>query len=140
MDYLKEFNQLMDEEKEIALASCVDNIPNVRIVSFYYDQKKKGTLYFSSFKSNPKIAEFAKNSSVSFTTIPKNGNRHVRVHNGTISKSELSVFDLKDELTSKNPGFDTIVDQAGPQLDIYQITFTDAMVILNVKQRGMVTL
>ena len=46
----------MAEQTEIALATSVDNIPNVRIVNFYFDPAEN-ILYFSSFEGNDKIKE-----------------------------------------------------------------------------------
>ncbi len=69
MNFLQEFNRIMLSQKELALATSVDNIPNVRIVNFYYNISKKGVVYFSTFSGNPKIEEFAKNNIVAFTTI-----------------------------------------------------------------------
>ena len=56
MDVKKEFLKIMSEQKEIALATSVNNIPNVRIVNFIYDSTNN-ILYFSSFKGNDKIKE-----------------------------------------------------------------------------------
>lgn len=36
MDLLKEFHKIMEEQSDIALATSVNDIPNVRIVSFYF--------------------------------------------------------------------------------------------------------
>lgn len=49
MDVKKEFLKIMSEQKEIALATSVNNIPNVRIVNFVFDSTNN-ILYFSSFK------------------------------------------------------------------------------------------
>ena len=46
----------MAEQTEIALATSVNNIPNVRIVNYYFDSNEN-ILYFSSFKGNDKIKE-----------------------------------------------------------------------------------
>lgn len=56
MDVKKEFLKIMSEQKEIALATSVNNIPNVRIVNFVFDSTNN-TLYFASFKDNDKIKE-----------------------------------------------------------------------------------
>jgi general stress protein 26 len=93
MDFLQELNRIMGEQNEIALATCVDNIPNVRIVNFCYDTKKKGVLYFSTFGDNAKVEEFSKNNSVAFTTVPHTGNEHVRATNATVQKSKLTIYD-----------------------------------------------
>ena len=68
MDVKKEFLKIMSEQKEIALATSVNNIPNVRIVNFIYDSTNN-ILYFSSFKGNDKIKEMESNSHIAFTTI-----------------------------------------------------------------------
>ena len=49
MNVKTEFLRIMAEQTEIALATTVDNIPNVRIVNFYFDPTKN-ILYFSSFE------------------------------------------------------------------------------------------
>ena len=77
MDVKKEFLKIMFEQKEIALATSVNNIPNVRIVNFIYDSTNN-ILYFSSFKGNDKIKEMESNSHIAFTTIPHSGNEHVK--------------------------------------------------------------
>ena len=40
-----EFLKIMSEQTEIALATSVNNVPNVRIVNFYFDPEKT---YFTS--------------------------------------------------------------------------------------------
>ena len=37
MNTKTEFLRIMAEQKEMALATSVNNIPNVRIVNFYFD-------------------------------------------------------------------------------------------------------
>lgn len=48
MDVKKEFLKIMSEQKEIALATSVNNIPNVRIVNFVFDSTNN-TLYVYIF-------------------------------------------------------------------------------------------
>lgn len=43
------FKALLAEQTEMALATSVKDIPNVRIVNFYYDEEMK-KLFFISFK------------------------------------------------------------------------------------------
>lgn len=78
MNTTEAFKKIMMEQTEIALATSVKEISNVRIVNFFYDQGK-GCLFFSTFKGNQKVAEFAANDTVAFTTIPKENTNHVRV-------------------------------------------------------------
>ena len=134
MNYLKEFEKIMLEQNEIALATSVGDIPNVRIVNFYFDEKKKGVLYFSSFKDNKKIKEFTENPIVSFTTIPKNSTKHIRVQKAKVVKSTLTIFDLQDEFSKKIPDYSEIIEQVGSQLDLFEIHFSEATVILDFMQ------
>ena len=60
----------MAEQTEMALATSVNNVPNVRIVNFYFDPCEN-ILYFSSFKDNDKVKEIEENPSIAFTTIPQ---------------------------------------------------------------------
>ena len=72
MNTKAEFLKMMSEQTEIALATSVNNVPNVRIVNFYFDPEDN-VLYFSSFKENDKIKEIKANPHVAFTTIPHSG-------------------------------------------------------------------
>ena len=49
MNIKTEFLKIMAEQTEIALATSVDNIPNVRIVNFYFEPAEN-ILYFSYFE------------------------------------------------------------------------------------------
>ncbi|HCQ91117.1 MAG TPA: pyridoxamine 5-phosphate oxidase [Clostridium sp.] len=140
MDFLQEFNRIMTEQCEIALATCVDNIPNVRIVNFYYDTKKKGIVYFSTFKDNQKVEEFSKNNIVAFTTVPHKENEHVRVTKAIIQKSNLTIYDLKDGFAKKIPDYEVTIEQAGSQLALYEICFKEAVVTLDLTHSSNIIL
>ncbi|MBU5484473.1 pyridoxamine 5'-phosphate oxidase family protein [Clostridium sp. MSJ-11] len=140
MDFLREFNRIMVEQSEIALATCVDNIPNVRIVNFYYDTKKKGVVYFSTFRDNLKVEEFPKNNTVAFTTVPSKGNEHVRVTEAVIQKSDLTIYDLKDGFVKKIPDYEMTIEQARNQLALYEIHFKEATITIDFSQYGNITL
>lgn len=139
MKYLKEFNNVMATQNEIALATANDNNPNVRIVNFYYDPNNTGVLYFSTFKGNRKIKEFTENNKVSFTTIPSTQNQHVRVQNGHVEKSKQTIFDLKDGFIAKSPDFENTLQQVGVHLDLYEIHFNEANIILNFNENEIIT-
>ncbi len=140
MDYLLEFNRIMKEQTIIALATCVKNIPNVRIVNFFYDVNKKGILFFSTFKNNQKVREFLENNTVSFTTIPSSGNEHVRVFNSIVKKSSLSIYDLKNEFIRKIPDYEYTINQVGDLLDLYEIYFPEAEVIIDFTNSSKIIL
>lgn len=140
MDFFKEFNRIMLSQKELSLATSVDNIPNVRIVNFYYNISKKGIVYFSAFSDNLKVEEFEKNNIVSFTTIPTLGTEHVRVKQANIKKSALIIFDLKDEFIKKIPDYENTITEVGEYLSLYEIHFNKATVTLDYTQSDIITL
>ena len=70
MNLIKEFYEIMETQNDIALATSVNNTPNVRLISFYFCPDKN-ILYFSTFKNEVKIKEFEQNNKLSFTTIPR---------------------------------------------------------------------
>jgi len=85
----------MDEATKIALASSVENVPNVRILNFVYS-KNENVLYFQSRKGDQKEKEFERNANVAFTTIPEKGLSYIRVNHATIKKSEKTIFNIQD--------------------------------------------
>lgn len=133
----KEFLKLMREQTEIALATCKDRQPNVRIVNFYYDEEEKA-LYFTTFKDNQKTAEFAGNKQIAFTTVPHGGTAHVKAK-GVVAVSAGSVFDLKKAFAQKIEGYDSMIEEAGELLELYEIRFEEAVVTLDFEHIGSVT-
>ena len=97
----------MAEQTEIALATSVDNIPNVRIVNFYFDPAEN-ILYFSSFEGNDKIKEMNSNPYVAFTTIPHSGNEHVKAK-GMAKKSKDTIEYAGESLILFEVRFDTAI-------------------------------
>lgn len=140
MNFLEEFNRIISSQKELALATSVHNVPNVRIINFYYDIKQKGTIYFSTFSDNMKVEEFEKNNLVSFTTIPSNSTEHIRCTGAIIKKSDLTIFDLKDEFISKIPDYEVTINEVGNYLSLYEIHFNEVTVILDYNQSKILTL
>ena len=140
MDFFKEFNRLMLSQEELALATSIDNIPNVRIINFYYNISKKGVIYFSTFSDNLKVKEFEKNNIVAFTTIPSSGTEHVRADKAIIQKSNLTIFDLKDEFIKKIPDYEMTINEVGNQLSLYEIHFKEATVTLDYTESTTIAL
>lgn len=130
MDYRKEFERMMQSQTEIALATSVDGLPNVRIVNFYYDKDKK-TLYFSSFGDNQKVAELEQHPHVAFTIVPDNGEEHIRVKNGMARKSTVSIEEIKDKFLAKLPEYIMSIPDVLPALVLFEITFDHADVVLD---------
>ena len=126
MNIKTEFLKIMAEQTEIALATSVDNIPNVRIVNFYFDPAEN-ILYFSSFKGNDKIKEINSNPYVAFTTIPHSGNEHVKAK-GMAKKSSKTIFDVAEQFIAKIPGYKDTIEYAGESLILFEVRFDTAIV------------
>ena len=116
----------MAEQTEIALATSVDNIPNVRIVNFYFDPAEN-ILYFSSFEGNDKIKEMNSNPYVAFTTIPHSGNEHVKAK-GMVKKSSKTIFDVAEQFIAKIPAYKDTIEYAGESLILFEVRFDTAIV------------
>ena len=111
----------MAEQTEIALATSVDNIPNVRIVNFYFEPAEN-ILYFSSFEGNDKIKEMNSNPYVAFTTIPHSGNEHVKAK-GMVKKSSKTIFDVAEQFIAKIPAYKDTIEYAGESLILFEVKF-----------------
>ena len=126
MNIKTEFLKIMAEQTEIALATSVDNIPNVRIVNFYFEPAEN-ILYFSSFEGNDKIKEINSNPYVAFTTIPHSGNEHVKAR-GMVKKSSKTIFDVAEQFIAKIPGYKDTIEYAGESLILFEVRFDTAIV------------
>lgn len=140
MDFLHEFNRIMRDTTNIALATSVEDVPNVRLVNFYYNPENKGIVYFASFKGSAKLLEFSANNKVAFTTVPVGSGEHIRALNARVQKSSLTIYDLKDEFIKKLPNYEVTIAQAGHMLEVYEIHFKEANVILGIGQADKITL
>lgn len=137
MNMTDEFLRLMRTQREIALATSTDNTPHVRIVNFIYVPEER-RVYFATFADNAKVSEMAANSTVSFTTIPHDGETaHVRAV-GTAAQSTRSIFDLADVFAAKIPGYGETIDAAGDALIVYEIAFPTATVTVDMERSGTV--
>ena len=130
MNIKTEFLKIMAEQTEIALATSVNNIPNVRIVNYYFDSNEN-ILYFSSFKGNDKIKEIESNPYVAFTTIPHSGNEHVKAK-GIVKKSSKTIFDVDDHFIAKIPDYKNTIEFAGKSLILFELKFDTAIVTKDI--------
>lgn len=126
-----EFLRIMAVQTEMALATSVDNVPNVRIVNFYFSPDSN-ILYFATYKGNDKVKELAANEKIAFSTIPHGGNEHVKAK-GIAAKSELTIFDLAEKFVEKIPDYQDTIDAAGKFLVLYEIKFDSAVVTLDLE-------
>ena len=96
MNMRDEFERIMREHREIALATTTDGLPHVRIVNFYYAPAER-CVYFATFKDNEKVVELAANPNIAFTTVPHNDTtEHVRA-SGRAVKSAHTAYDLSGD-------------------------------------------
>ena len=138
MNTKTEFLRIMAEQKEIALATSVNNIPNVRIVNFYFDPSEN-ILYFSSFKDNDKVKEIEENPSIAFTTIPHTGNQHVKAK-GLAKRSSKTIFDMAEHFIAKVPDYKKTIDYAGESLILFVVRFDTAIVTKDLATIGTLRL
>ena len=126
MNTKTEFLRIMAEQTDMALATSVNNVPNVRIVNFYFDPCEN-ILYFSSFKDNDKVKEIEENPSIAFTTIPHTGNQHVKAQ-GLAKRSSKTVVDMAEHFIAKVPDYTKTIDYAGESLILFEVRFDTAIV------------
>lgn len=110
----------------MALATSVNNIPDVRIVNFYFDPADN-ILYFATFKGNNKVKEMQINVHVAFTTIPHGGNEHVKAQ-GVARPSRKSIDEIANRFVAKIPAYANTLRAADGNLLLYEISFTEATV------------
>ena len=126
MNTKTEFLRIMAEQTEMALATSVNNVPNVRIVNFYFDPCEN-ILYFSSFKDNDKVKEIEETPSIAFTTIPHTGNQQVKAK-GLAKRSSKTVVDMAEHFIAKVPDYKKTIDYAGESLILFEVRFDTAIV------------
>ena len=126
MNTKTEFLRIMAEQTEMALATSVNNVPNARIVNFYFDPSDN-ILYFSSFKDNNKVKEIEENPSIAFTTIPHTGNQHVKAK-GLAKRSSKTVVDIAEHFIAKVPDYKKTIDYAGESLILFEVRLDTAIV------------
>jgi len=123
MDIRKEFEKTMTKTTTMALATSVDNKPNVRILNFVYIIEEN-LLYFQSKKGDQKESEFIKNNYVAFTTIPKDGLAYIRVNSAIVNKSLKTIFDVKEKFVEKMPFYKDFIEKNGNTMDLYELQFS----------------
>jgi len=132
MNMRDEFERIMREQREIALATTTDGLPHVRIVSFYYASEEH-RIYFATFKDNEKVVELAANPNIAFTTVPHNDTtEHVRA-SGRAVKSAHTVYDLAPLFAAKIPRYQETIDAVGDDLILYEIAFEMAVVTVDME-------
>ncbi|WEV64110.1 pyridoxamine 5'-phosphate oxidase family protein [Bifidobacterium sp. ESL0732] len=128
----------MSEQTEMALATSVDNVPDVRIVNFYFDPDSN-LLYFTTFKDNNKVAEIRANGHVAFTTVPHTGNAHVKAR-GIARPSKRAIGDVAEQFDAKIPGYAETLQYGGDDMLLYEISFETATVTRDLEHIDTLTI
>ena len=123
MEPKEQLAEVMKNTSLIALASSVEDLPNVRILDIFFDEKQNVVVFLS-----PKVKEFEANDTVAFTTIPQGPGPVVRVQNATVSKSDWSIDEIKDTLIAHRPGFEMMLKGFGENVVVYEVSFTKALI------------
>jgi len=133
MKPLQAFYEILAKTNELALATSVDNVPNVRIVNYCFDEKRPGIIYFASARDNNKVGEFAVNNKVAFTTVPTDGASvpHVRSNKTIVQKSEFSIGELSELFVKAIPGYDETLAAIGDELDVFELHVKKADLIID---------
>lgn len=127
------FEKVMRESINMALATSVDNRPNVRVVTFAYDPARAGKVFFTTFKGNQKINEFAENPSVACMPLPESpeADTQVRIF-GTIQKSTIDFDDVVGIIAKKYPSNSDTIKGGAPMMDIYEVCFSEAYLTIGM--------
>lgn len=127
MEPKEQLAEVMKNTSLIALASSVEDLPNVRILDIFFDEKQNVVVFPTSALS-PKVKEFEANDTVAFTTIPQGPGPVVRVQNATVSKSDWPIDEIKDTLIAHRPGFEMMLKGFGENVVVYEVSFTKALI------------
>lgn len=122
----EQFQETLASAPFIALASSVNNIPNVRLVDTYYD-KEKNLLLFPTSRKTAKVTEFAENPRVAFTTAPNKEGAIIRVQNAEVKETTITLDDIKDTLIAKRAPFEHLLGMLTQEPVVYQICFDEAV-------------
>lgn len=125
-----DFNNIMTKSNEVALATCKDNMPNVRVVNYVYDEKTPGVIYFATHSKSPKVLAFRENNRVAFTTLKRS--KFVSVKSATVKKSVRNSREISKKLIEKMPTYKKILDQFGGDALFFEIHFDTALVFSGV--------
>jgi uncharacterized pyridoxamine 5'-phosphate oxidase family protein len=139
MKSVENYLDILAKTHNLALATSVDNIPNVRIVNFCFKKEEPTILYFMSDRENQKVTEFGKNSNVAFTSIPDDGIPHVRSRNAVVRKSRCSMDEIKELFIANIPGYDQTIEAIGTSLDVFEIHVKEAVVTTGLEAPDRVT-
>ncbi len=135
MDAKAVFNLVMQKGVNIALATSMDGLPNVRIVTFAYDVKEPNKVYFATFPGNRKIQEFQNNGRVCFVSLPEGTLTELQVRcQGTVRLSARPLAQIAPFFVAKMPEYQEMLDQGADVLLVYEVEFKDAQVTIGISE------
>jgi Pyridoxamine 5''-phosphate oxidase. len=140
MSDISNYLEILGKTNEIALATSVNNIPNVRIVNFCFNAERPDILYFASDITNNKIREFEQNNVIAFTTVPADGGiPHVRSVQAAVEKSGHTMDEMAQLFISAISGYDEAIAAIGDALTVFEIHVKETVVITGFEEPGFVT-
>lgn len=132
MNNMKQLKEIFDGATTMALATSIDDAPQVRIVNFAWDENTPAILYFTSDRTNNKVKQMAQNPKVSFTTIPSvTGNTtHVRSVSAIAHKSNKILAEVAPLFIAKEPDYAQTVTLIGDTLDVFEVCMEKLALVL----------
>ena len=132
MEIKQQFEETMNSMVNMALATSVEGTPNVRVVSFAYDN---GHLYFTTFKGNQKVRELAQNPAVACMPLPEKPEANVQVRIfGRAQKADKSLDEIIEIIARKYPEGSSTIKNGGPMMEIYEVCIDKAFVTLGMSE------
>ena len=133
------FDKVMLESVNIALATSVNQRPNVRVVTFAYDPTITGRFFFTTFKGSQKGREFEQNPHVACMPLPMTPEAELQVRIfGTVQKSNLTLDQIIALIAKKIPGDADTIKAGGDMMDIYEIHFPEAFVTVGMTEAQLI--
>lgn len=132
-ELMQAYQTVMKGTVNMALATSVGDAPNVRVVTYGYDEKTPGKVYFTTFAGNRKIAEFEQNPRVAILPLPEDPDApaQVRIH-GRVQKSGKSLDEVGALILQKAPFFAETLEAGRDGLLAYEVDFAEAMLTIGM--------
>ena len=133
MELMNAYQTVMKGTVNMALATCTGARPNVRVVTYGYDEGTPGRVYFTTFAGNQKVAEFEQNPQVTLLPLPESPDtpNQVRIH-GRVQKSAKSLDEVAALILQKAPFFAETLTAGRAGLIPYEVVFDEAMVTVGM--------
>lgn len=135
MELKQAYQQAMANTANMALATSVENEPNVRVITFGYNPERPNVVFFSTFKGNKKIEEFKKNPEAAAILLPEDPESatQVRIH-GKVVPSGHSLAEITEWIVQKMPDYAAGDAKAAPMLEAYELQFSQAEITIGMSR------